>query len=280
MRTLGAFFLLSLAMFGQTAQIEEKTTERHSFNSPKSVLVDTVYGAIDVVGYSGSELQVEVTKTVQADTAERVEAAKRDVKLEVKQEGGDVRLYVDGPSRCNCGDGYSYNARHQSDYRVVYDFKLKVPQGVRMELRTVSKGMVTVANTVGDFVVSDVNAGIEMTNVSGSGKVSTVNGPVKVTFARNPPGACSFHTVNGDLDISFQPGLSADLRMKTLNGGLYTDYEVSALPAEAIQPSERRNGKFVYRADRSTGVRIGHGGQALDFQTLNGSVYVRNRDKK
>ena len=132
--------------------------------------------------------------------------------------------------------------------------------------------------TSGDFKISNVNGGIEMKEVEGSGSVQTVNGPVKVTFARNPTRRTSFKSVNGTLDVSFRPGLNADVKMKTMNGGLFTDFPVTALPVAATQP-ERRNGKFVWQSNRMTGVRIGSGGPELSFETLNGDVLIKNREK-
>ena len=66
--------------------------------------------------------------------------------------------------------------------------------------------------------------------------------------------------------------------MKTMNGGLYTDFDVSALPVAAAAP-ENRNGKFVWSSRRMTGVRIGRGGPELQFETLNGNVMIKNREK-
>jgi DUF4097 and DUF4098 domain-containing protein YvlB len=105
-----------------------------------------------------------------------------------------------------------------------------------------------------------------------------VNGGVKVLYARNPTGPTSFKSVNGSLDISFRAGLNADVKMKTLNGGLYTDFDVSAMPV-AMNAAENRDGKLVWRSNRMTGVRIGRGGPELQFETLNGNVMIKNREK-
>ena len=64
--------------------------------------------------------------------------------------------------------------------------------------------------------------------------------------------------------------------LKTFNGGAYTDFPVTALP-RAAPVAERRDGKFVYRADKSTSVRIGNGGPEYKFDTLNGSIRIINR---
>src|SRR5262249_22399203 len=130
----------------------------------------------------------------------------------------------------------------------------------------------TVDGTRGDFTVDNVNGRIDMTNVAGSGHAHTVNGPVKVSFTANPSAASSFRTVNGSIDVFFKDGLSADLRMKTMNGGLFTDFDVQPLPTITPASGERRNGRFVYRANEFTRVRVGRGGPEMTFETLNGSV--------
>ena len=56
------------------------------------------------------------------------------------------------------------------------------------------------------------------------------------------------------------------------------DYDVTALP-RMVSTSERRNGKFVYRSDDFTGMRIGSGGPEFRFNTLNGSIRIINRGK-
>jgi len=115
--------------------------------------------------------------------------------------------------------------------------------------------------------------------VEGSGSVHSVNGGVKVSYVRNPKAATSFKSVNGTLDVTFRGGLNADAKMKTMNGGLYTDFPVTALPVAASVQPERRDGGFVWKSNRMTGVRIGSGGPELSFETLNGNVLIKNREK-
>src|SRR5262249_2396734 len=151
--------------------------------------------------------------------------------LSETQQGGLLRLRVDGPFRC--GDGCTH--WNSNTYEFEYNFKLKVPRNLSLDLRTVNKSHILIDGTSGEFRVSNVNGGIEMRDVEGSGSVTTVNGPVKVTFARNPTGATSFKSVNGTLDVAFRSGLNADVRMKTMNGGMYTDFQVAAMPLPGAQ---------------------------------------------
>jgi hypothetical protein len=81
--------------------------------------------------------------------------------------------------------------------------------------------------------------------------------------------------VNGNVDVSFPDGLGADFAMKTFNGGLFTDFDAQPLATTAPAAGERRSGRFVYRANEFTRVRVGSGGPEITFETLNGNVRAR-----
>lgn len=272
-----ALLALTLAtglLFGQT--VEDKSTEHRSYAGAKELIIDDVTGSIEVTASTGSSVEVDIEKTLRAWSQDRLTLAKKEISLAERREGGLVQLMVDGPFRCHSCDN-STNFRDNL-YEFHYDFKIRAPRDTKLDLRTVNDSHILVSGMSGDFRIRNVNGGIEMRDVEGSGSVSTVNGPVKVTFARNPTGATSFKSVNGTLDVSFRSGLNADVRMKTMNGGLYTDFPVTTLPVAAQQP-EDRNGMKVFRRNRMTGVRIGNGGPELSFETLNGEVLIKNREK-
>jgi hypothetical protein len=276
MRVLYVAAILLLPAFG--SDVEERSTETKSFSNAQLLLVDTINGSIEATGYNGSELKVEVSKRIEAETPGRMEAAKREVKLDMTQSGDMVKLYVDGPFRCQChGDccdnGCCSGERHPG-YQVYYDFKLQVPSAMRVDLYTVNNGHITVRNIAGDFDIKNVNGRIDLADMGGSGRAHTVNGPVTATFVRNPTSKSSFETINGNVDLTFRKGFQGDARMETMNGGMYTDFEVTPLPLEQ-GVAEKRNGKFVYRRHGATSVRIGAGGPEFSMKTLNGDIFIR-----
>jgi hypothetical protein len=71
--------------------------------------------------------------------------------------------------------------------------------------------------------------------------------------------------------VYLRSGLSADLLFKTMNGQIFTDFDVTAraTPTAAV---EQQNGRYVYRSNRMTGGRVGQGGPELSFNTLNGNI--------
>jgi DUF4097 and DUF4098 domain-containing protein YvlB len=139
------------------------------------------------------------------------------------------------------------------------DFQLQVPRNVDLKVKTVNGGHINARNIAGKFSVNNVNGRIEMQDIAGSGRAHTVNGSVKVSFRENPKENSDFATINGDVDLQFVKGLAADFRFKTFNGAVYSDFDMTSLPVRNANV-EQRNGKFVFRTDRSTGGRVGSGG--------------------
>ena len=258
-------------------KLDEKESIRKTFDtsaSGRKLLVDNIHGYVHVTGYSGSQVQVSIEKHIYADSSEAMAEAKRDIKMDMSQQGSFVRLYEDGPFRTN--NGTNYRGENYYGYRVVFDFDVQVPFDTELDLKTVNRGDIVVKKTTGDYEIHGLNGGIEMEDVSGAGMVNTLNGKVKVTYTKNPTKATQFKTLNGSVDVYFQKDLNADLFFKKLNGGIYSDFEVTAMPQKSAA-GESRNGKFVYRSNGKAAGRAGKGGPELSFDTLNGNIRLHAR---
>ena len=236
-------------------------------------------GFIHVEATTGSSVQMSIHKVIRGETSADVADAQRDVRLEFKESAPRIEATVFDRRGHYCGE--QWNDRDDDrqwdrvHYNVKFDFTIKVPRDAAIRLCTVNGGDVTVNGTQGDFDVTNVNGLIEMRGVAGSGRAHTVNGPVTVEFTANPKQPSSFKTVNGNVDVFFRDGLSADFQMKTFNGGLFTDFDSQPLAGRIAPATERRNGRFTYRANEFTRVRVGAGGPEMTFETLNGNVRAR-----
>lgn len=260
---------------------EDRETIRRTFNvtsgsGPKKLLVDNFTGYVHVNGYDGSEVQVTAEKHIRAESNEAVAEAKRDVKLDISQQGNFVRLYVDGPFRTHDG-GSNYRGDRYYGYTVQFDYEIQVPRDTELVLKTFNRGDIVVKATSAVFDVHNFNGGIDLQEMSGAGSVNTFNGPVKVAFTKNPPRESTFKTFNGSIDIYFQPGLDADLQLKTFHGGVYSDFDVTTVPVTAS--GESRDGRFIYRSsDRTMKVRAGKGGPQMSFDTFNGEIRLHSKN--
>ena len=258
----------------------EKETIQKTLNFPNpsgtmEVKVDNVDGSIQVSGYDGTTVQLVVEKTTRARSKEDFQVAEKEVELKISEKGIAIELFVDGPFRCKDGSSSHRGSRFEG-YLVNFDFQLKVPRKSDLYLRTVNHGEIAIDGVEGKYDVENVNGGVKMKEVTGSGRVYALNGGVNVLFSRNPNSESYFGSLNGNVEVGFRPDLSADLRFKTFNGGAYTDFPVTALP-NLTPVQERSNGKFVYKSNRFFGARVGAGGPELKFDAFNGDIRITKR---
>jgi len=240
--------------------------------------VRNINGFIHVEATTDAAVQLSIRKVIRAETREDLAEAQRDVRLDFRDGAVRVEATVTDRRGHICGEPWNDDGQQRWDrvhYDVRFDFTIRVPRDAAIRLCTINSGDVIVNGTRGDFDVSNVNGLIDMRQVAGSGRAHTVNGPVSVTFTANPKQPSSFKTVNGNVDVWFPDGLAADFAMKTFNGGLFTDFDSQPLAAAAPVSGERRNGKFMYRVNEFTRVRVGSGGPEIAFETLNGNVRAR-----
>lgn len=254
--------------------VHEQEKIQKSFSMPsahRSLEIDNVWGSIEIVGASSDQVQLSVNRSTRAESKEKLEQARKEVTLDITQQPDSLKLYVNGPFRCDCHD--CEGSRQSEGYLVKMDFQLQVPRDIDLKIKTVNEGRVSVRDVRGKFLVRNVNGDIQLRDIAGSGSARTVNGPVTASFRENPREDSDFQTVNGNVELRFARNLSADFRFKTMNGGIYSDFPVSTLPVKAMQ-AERRGTKVIFRADRYTGARVNAGGPEIKVENLNGDIRI------
>jgi len=288
-----ALVLLPATLAAGPRDIVERDTIRKTVQIPSSadghrLEVDIVNGSMRVTGYDGNEVQVVAYKTIRAESASRMERARTEVTLDIRSGDDGVIVFEETPDRRydedrryrdDDGDrGYRRNrrgSRHGWDsdgYDVEFELEIRVPSNVDFYLSTVNGEDIDVENLHGKFGVSNINGGIDMRSVSGSGSIGTINGDVRVAFTKNPSEHTSFKTLNGEIDVRFPSTPSADMRFKTMNGEVYTDFEVKGMSMPASVREKR--GKKVYGSGDAFRVQSGGGGPELTFDSLNGNIYL------
>jgi hypothetical protein len=169
--------------------VREQDTIRKTMTlagDPMRLVVDNVEGYVHLTGTAGSQVRVTAHRETRAETDSDLQQAKNEVKLEMTEKPGTVSIYYDAPWRCN-GEGRECHGDARHFYSVRYDIDVEAPRNARLVISTVNNGDVQVDGADGPFDIKNVNGGISMTGIANSGAAHTVNGPVSVHFARNPP---------------------------------------------------------------------------------------------
>lgn len=230
----GAGTALCIALISANVAPAQERTEHSAMKQtlhfagagPHTLELRATTGSIKVEACDGRDAEMEVERSVSADTEDALRAADRDVILNTSENATLVSAIVREGNEGTCGkefhDGPWY--RTEPNYHVRFDFTVRVPADTRLQPCTINRGDVTVKGTRGDFSAS------------------------------------RFKTINGNVVVSFPDSLAADLHLKSFHGGLYTDFDVQPLPAESLPTVEKRGGMSVYRTNGFTAVRVGNGG--------------------
>jgi hypothetical protein len=274
---LSAFALAAASH--ENYKAEEREPIHYTFSKDTVLDIDNVNGSITVTGDGGPTIRVEGEKIIRAIDQTEVQRAKREVVVDANEKDGVAQLYVNGPFRDNShsSENHGFHDHREREYEVTYNFVVHVPRATEIRLHSVN-GSLKADDTAGKFDLKTINGGIVMTNIAGSGSADALNGGTTIKFRENPKAPSFFKSFNGKLEVAFQPALSADLRIKTFNGHAYTDFEVTSLPTPT-EAGERKNGKFVYKTDRLTSMRVGSGGPELKFETFNGDIHIQKQTR-
>jgi hypothetical protein len=276
MRAAAGFIAALLMAAAGAAQDTTTTTRtlRFAGAGERTLDVRALNGSIHVTGYDGADVQVQIRKTIEADTALDRREAEREVTVDFTDGAARVSAIVsDGGTVCGNSSTADNGWWKDRGYVVTYDFEIRVPRNTDLRLCTINGGQVHADDVAGDFAIDNVNGEVTLNRMRGSGHAHTVNGAIAATFLAAPAAATFFRTVNGSITATFPSSLSADLKMKTMHGGLLTDFDVEPLPRQPLV-TNRRNGRYVYRSNDGTRVRVGKGGPEISFETLNGEVRV------
>jgi hypothetical protein len=297
---LVALCVASSALAGTRGWLQESETVTRQFaladaTGPREVVIDNVMGSVDVRVGGADRVEISVKQLFSAADAEEMARARREVRLEVLEKPGRLELLQGGPWRCenkrhrDGGDGNDWESGNcccgsgwdDRDWEVRFDWTVTVPKNVDLTVKSVNDGTIRVDGVAGRLRVRHVNDDVTIANVAGRVDARTVNGELKVDFVRLPDGDSSFATVNGDIDLGFPRGLGAELTFATLNGEVYTDFPFTLAknppPPPASERDQPKKGRHRHELGRRTAATLGQGGVAIDCDTVNGDITIRER---
>lgn len=262
-------FLLAAAICASlAAQDPDRATVPFSdANAPKRVTVNLVHGSISVKPHSNNkEVVVEAKPRGSRSSRSRREPPPGMRRIDITTTGLSV-------------EESSNNMTIQSDSvsRPV-DIIVYVPVDTSVKVSTVNAGNIEVEGISGEIDANNVNGSVTLTNVSGAVLAHALNGKLIVSLNKVIAGkAMSFSTLNGNVDVTLPADVKANVKMKSENGEIYSDFEIQ-LKANTSQPAvSNTKGKYKLRFDRAMLGTINGGGPEFSFTTLNGTIYIRKK---
>jgi hypothetical protein len=156
------------------------------------------------------------------------------------------------------------------------DIEVQVPRRTNLKLQTINNGFITIEGVEGEIEAENTNGPVTLTNVAGSVVANTLNGALKATVTRlTADKAMAFTSFNGNVDVTLPPTTKANLKMRSDNGDIYTDFDVQMRPLPAPTTTARRGGGVQIEVNSAIYGSINGGGPEFELRTFNGNIYVR-----
>lgn len=159
------------------------------------------------------------------------------------------------------------------------DLEIQVPVKTNLKLGILNGDYMVVQGVDGDIDATNQNGDLTLADVSGSVVAHSSNGKVVVTMKRvTPQKPMSFTSLNGNVDVTLPADTKANMKLRTDNGEVYTDFEVQIKPSTAapvVEDTRRSGGRFRINVDKSVLGAINGGGPDFELRTMNGNVYIR-----
>jgi hypothetical protein len=158
------------------------------------------------------------------------------------------------------------------------ELRIEVPAGSSLKLSTVNDGVIDVDGISGELELHNTNGSIRVKDAKGPVNANTVNGDIEVEFVQalgQEPMA--FSTLNGDVDLTMPAGSKFDVRLRSDNGEIYSDFDVVLSPKAAKVEEDRGKGKYRVSIAKELTGKVGGGGAEIFLKTFNGDIVLRRR---
>jgi hypothetical protein len=248
----------------QQSSADQVTVPLTDPSRPGLIDVSLVQGSITVRGSNRRDLLV--TARPHTDRPSRrydpdatgMRRIPQSAGFRITEEGNRVKITSDSPNRS-------------------ITFEIEAPARSNLKLQTVNGGEILVENIEGDLDISNVNGGITLNGVAGTVNAGTTNGGVRASLTRvSADKGMAFTSLNGTVDVTLPPTTKANLRLRSDNGDVYSDFDVQLAASQpVVQESRNANGRYRISRNRSIVGAINGGGPEFELRTFNSNVYVR-----
>ena len=267
--------LLLAATAAQAVEIKENFDRTVPLKAGSSLAVRNVNGGVTLEAWDRAEVQIHAEKKVRAGSADAARKLMNEVKIEVSQDAGGLRIETKQPRRDN--GFFDWLFGNQANVNVTY--KIRVPRQLAADVESVNGGIaltgtrgkarlattnggLNVTDVQGDLRLGSVNGGIEVHRAAGALRADTTNGGISAELTDFPDGGeLRLTSTNGGIDVSLPRDARISIDAATTNGRVNTD-----LPVEGGQPGKR-----------SLKGEVNGGGTTLYLRTTNGGIEINEQ---
>jgi hypothetical protein len=213
-------------------------------------------GKLPITGYNGNEIII----TSASENLAPPEKAK-----------GLKAIYPAGTDNTGLGLDVNKNNNQISIFCLLPftsggEYEIKVPENLAIEIESGCErsNEISIENMKNEIDIKNCHD-IKLKNVTGPLILSTISGNIDITFSGiSSEKPFSVNTISGDIDITLPVKTAADLQLRTINGGFYSDFELT---------DSQKNLKKI--GGNELNFPLNGGGFKFDIVTVSGNIYLR-----
>ncbi len=260
-RTLSLVAALVWLAFGPAAMARETVIPLSHPDQPMILQVGLIEGSIIVEGYDGKQVVLDTDVDEDDDYEEESYDGLRRLPrssfgVVVEEENNVVSVEMSGMG----GDGVHF----------------RVPRNTSVKASTVNDGEIKVVGVYGEHELQNTNGDVTGLDLRGTVQASSVNGDILITLdASRGALPMAFSSLNGDLDVTLPASLGARLALQTMNGEIYTDFDVALDTGGPRTHQERVNNRYRVEIEQAVSGTINGGGAEITMRSHNGDILIR-----
>ena len=137
------------------------------------------------------------------------------------------------------------------------EFTITVPRSTVLVINSNFGGDVGIAGVTGNIEVKSLNGEVHLDDIDGAALVETMNGEIKATVhALHDGKPLSFTSMNGEVALHLPADAKANIRLRTHNGSILTDFDEKALvtKTESLRVTGHRHASHAVVAGPVTAI--------------------------
>jgi hypothetical protein len=153
-------------------------------------------------------------------------------------------------------------------------YTFKVPKGINVKVdyrSPYASDDIKVRNFSSELEVNMLNPDIKLDNVTGPVILNLTNGDVEIDFGTvNQNSPISINATNGIIDITLPANTPANISMSTINGEIFTNFDLD------FAKKEKSGLSYIGGGQKIKG-KINGGGVDIKLVTINDNIYLRKK---
>ena len=230
----------------EVAGLNKSNVRLSAPGQPATLILDMPWADIRITGVDGDTVTVESTISQKNAKPARPGGLRRlddEVTFELVEHENVVTLSLAGDNPW---------AGHDAE------FKVSVPRAMALNLKTDAGGDLVVQGVEGDVEINNMNGEVKLEGLVGSAVINTMNGEVRAVYAKVPLKPISITSMNGEVDLRLPADTKANVRLRTHNGSILTDFSEDALKTKT-EGGKSSGYSYGYAYTAGDAARLGAG---------------------